>query len=603
MLNGSNIRSLLINRRQFLIAVNCFGIATTLAHAGSTAANSTHWSFQPLVVVAPPEQANSPWAKSAIDGFVLEKLEEQHLTPQAEADRHTLIRRVTAGLTGLPPSTKVIKTFVTDPSPLAYENLVDRLLDNEHYGERWARHWLDVARFGESDGILTVDEDKVRKAAWKYRDAVIRAFNADLPFDRFVRYQFVAPPQNDEADYKELRQFIHLGTRLQNNANPNDKQFHRLDDMVSTTGSAFLATTFGCARCHDHPVDPMTTEEYYQFTAIFFDQFKEMPKASAKKIPLYITEPRVLNKGSWSSPGKQVDPGFLRVLMRKPTEHWRREGTSKMEALANWLTDPENGAGMQLARVMVNRLWHHHFGRGLVSTPNDFGALGSNPTHPELLDWLAARLIENGWRLKPIHRLILTSAVYRQAGATDKAPLEVDADNQWLWHRRAQRLEAEMIRDRLLSTAGMLRTEMSGPSISIGNFKKPVEDTPDSWRRSIYLQVHRSARHPTLSLFDPPITGRSVGARTTAAAPEGALFALNSPLVWNLAEHFAKRVDREAGTDPMDKIQHTYLLALSRPPSPEELEIGFNLLDPDSDRSLIDYCHLILGLNEFIYVQ
>ncbi len=576
-------------------------VVCTCSLAEGAESESSHWCFQPLADVEPP--VGSHWNKTAVDGFIEAKLNENDLRPQGEADRHTLIRRLTAGLTGLPPTLNEIKTFVDDGSRDAYGKLVDRLLASPHFGERWGRHWLDVARYGESDGILTVNEDKIRGNAWKYRDAVIRAINADLPFDRFVRYQLAGASESEEA-YKELRQFVHLGTRLQNNADPNDKMFHRLDDMVSTTGNAFLAVTFGCARCHDHPVDPMTTEEYYEFTASFFDQFKQEPKASAKKIPLYITEPRVLVKGSWAQPGPTVDPGYLRVLMKKPSDHWRRDGRGNMEALADWITDVENGAGVQLARVMVNRLWHHHFGRGLVSTPNDFGALGAEPTHPELLDWLAAQLIENGWRLKPIHRLIVTSAVYRQSGATDTAALETDADNQWLWHWRPQRLEAEAIRDRLLSVAGVLDKRMFGESAFIGAYKKPKDDTPDTWRRSIYLQAHRTVPHPTLSLFDPPITERSMGRRTTGASPEGALFALNSPLVWDLAARFAKRVEGEAGSNVDEQIRRAYMLALSRPPSDEETKVGRDLLKKESRaRALVEYGHLILGLNEFIYIH
>jgi hypothetical protein len=532
-----------------------------------------------------------------IDGFVAEKLREQGLERQAEADRHTLLRRLTADVTGLPPNIEEMATFVSDDTSDAYGKRVDHLLDDPRFGERWGRHWLDVARFGESDGTLTVNEDKVREDAWKYRDAVIRAFNADLPFDQFVRYQISGSP---DPDYQALKQFIHLGTRLQNNADPNDKMFHRLDDMVATTGNAFLATTFGCARCHDHPVDPMTTEEYYQFTAIFFDQFKEEAKASKKPIALRITEPRVLKKGSWLTPGERVDPAFLRTSMAKPAEHWQRDAASKLDALADWITDVEHGAGKQLARVIVNRLWHHHFGRGIVATPNDFGQLGAQPTHPELLDWLAGELIENGWRLKHIHRLILNSASYRQRGATDPAALAVDADHRWLWQRRPQRLEAEIIRDRLLSVAGALKPEMFGPSLSIGEYKKPVEDTPEKWRRSIYLQSHRTVRHPTLSLFDPPDSERSTGNRNTGTAPEGALFALNSPLVWELAGRFAKRVESEIGDDPVAQVGRAYLHALSRPPRKEELEFSLTLLE---NGTLADFCHVLLGLNEFIYVH
>ena len=262
----------------------------------ANAAEKLHWSLSPIKIAAVNDSGN-PWIKNPIDQFVLAKLKEKNLRPQPEADRYTLMRRLHAGLTGILPDLEEINSFINTESDNAYTELVEKLLEDPHYGEKWARHWLDVARYGESDGILTVNEDRIRQNAWKYRDAVINSFNNDLPFDLFVKYQL--NPQSDKisSEYRELRQFIHLGTRLQNNADPNDRQFHRLNDMVSTTGSAFLGFTFGCARCHDHPVDPMSTEEYYQFTSIFFDQFNENPIASSKKIPLKITEPRVLIKG------------------------------------------------------------------------------------------------------------------------------------------------------------------------------------------------------------------------------------------------------------------------------------------------------------------
>jgi len=533
----------------------------------------------------------------SIDNFVAVKLHENGLERQPEADRFTLLRRLSADLTGLPPSIEEMEAFFADESPDAYQKSVDRLLDDPRFGERWGRHWLDVARFGESDGILTVNEDKVRGEAWKYRDAIIRAVNADLPFDQFVRYQLSG---GSDPDYQALKQFIHLGTQLQNNADPNDKMFHRLDDMVATTGSAFLATTFGCARCHDHPVDPMTTKEYYQFTAIFFDQFKQEAKASKKRITLRITEPQVLKKGSWLTPGETVAPGYLRIMMRKPADYWQKDAPSKLDALASWITDVEHGAGKQLARVIVNRLWHHHFGRGIVATPNDFGELGARPSHPKLLNWLAEELINNGWHLKHIHRLILTSATYRQGAASDPAALALDADNLWLWQRRPLRLEAEIIRDRLLSVAGVLKPKMFGQSLSIGAYKKPVEDTPDKWRRSVYLQTHRTVRHPTLNLFDPPDSERSTGSRNTGTSPEGALFALNSPLVWDLAGHFAQRVQSEVGDDPTAQVRRAYQLALSRPPREDEFDFSVTVIQ---NGTLTDFCHVLLGLNEFIYVH
>ncbi|MBT4225091.1 MAG: DUF1553 domain-containing protein [Opitutae bacterium] len=445
---------------------------------------------------------------------------------------------------------------------------------------------------------MTVNEDKPRSNAWRFRDAVIRALNEDLPFDQFARLHF-AP----DHKYKELGQFIHLGTRLQNNSNPNDKQFHRLDDMVATTGTAFLGISFGCARCHDHPVDPMTSEEYYQFTAIFWDQVNEAPKASRKSIPIEIKEPRVLRQGNWRMPSQTVQSGFLRVLSRREHSNWKRSDENELVALGDWLTDTEYGAGELLARVIVNRLWHHHFGQGLVKTPNEFGKLGEPPSHPLLLDYLARELIAEEWRLKPIHRLILKSAVYRQSGSTDTVPMKVDANNRLLWHWRPSRLEAEAVRDTLLATAGVLKTQMYGPSISIGHARKEVRDEPKSWRRSIYLQAHRSAKHPTLSLFDPPDYSRSVGARTTGVTPNGALFAMNAPFVWELAGHLAKRLRTEVDDESTALVNHLYLLALSRPPRLEELEIGRELLGNKNADPLRHYCHMVLGLNELIFVN
>ena len=540
-------------------------------------------------------------AATPVDEFVLSKLREQGLTSQREADRYTLIRRVSAGLTGLPPSRVELEAFVADDRPDAYRRMVNRYLDDPGYGVRWARHWLDVARFGETDGILNVNNDKLRKDAWKYRDAVVNAFNADLPFDEFVRGQLFGLSVAAQPDIAELQQFAHLGTHLQDNDNPNDRQFHRLDDMVATVGSAFLGLTFGCARCHDHPVDPMSTEEYYQFTAFFFDQFEELPMAGKRPVALVIKEPRVLQKGSWSTPGKKVDPGFLQVLMKRPASHWLTDGKPNLEALADWITDTSDGAGMQLARVIVNRVWHHHFGRGLVKTPNDFGKLGDKPSHPEFLDWLAAYLIDHEWRIKSLHRVILNSDVYRQAAATDVRAVAKDADNRWLWQRRPQPLNAETIRDRLLCVAGVLRNEMGGPSLPVGNHKKSIPEHPERWRRSIYLQVNRTAKPATLNLFEPANHEKSVGARNTGSSPDSALFALNSPFSWSLASHFANRIIADVGSDRDRQIEHGYLLALSRPPTAEEKSIGRQLLQQSG--SLMEYCHVILALNEFIYIQ
>ena len=286
--------------------------------------------------------------------------------------------------------------------------------------------------------------------------------------------------------------------------------------------------------------------------------------------------------------------------------------------LASWLTDVEHGAGALLARVIVNRLWQHHFGRGIVSTPNDFGRLGTEPTHPALLDWLASKLIQEGWRFKPIHRLMMNSAVYRQAASTELAQAQHDAYNEYLWHRRPLRMEAEVIRDHMLSVSGALRTNMYGPSTSIGSRKEPFKDTPDTWRRSVYLMSPRFILHPVLKIFDLPDNTQSVGLRDISTTPSSTAFTLNAPFVWEQAKRFAQRVRDRVGGDPGRQIESAYRIALSRPPTVEEREIGLSFLgqrragsleaskEPgslDARSPLVQYCHAVMSLNEFIYVH
>ena len=594
-----------------------------------------HWAFLPLGPVDPPGVSKAgpdqaAWTDSAIDRFVLAKLRETQLHASPEADRPTLIRRAYFDLIGLPPEPAEVEAFVRDTSAAPFRQLVDRLLTSPHYGERWGRHWLDAARFGESLGAHEQD-NAIREDAYRYRDAVIRAFNDDLPYDEFVRYQVAGTPDSFPPWRRDLGMFVQIGTSLSKTDNPNDRKFHRLDDMVSATGQAFLALTIGCARCHDHKIDPITAEEYYQLTAVFFDEAEVKPDAGGKYIPLEVTTPHLLAGGSWRRPVKPVEPGFLRVLMRDglSPKNWRpppesghgleaQSEASKLGMLANWLTDVEHGAGALLARVIVNRLWQHHFGRGIVSTPNDFGKLGTEPTHPALLDWLASELIREGWQLKPIHRLIMNSATYKQAAGTDLAQARHDAFNEYLWHRRPLRMEAEVIRDHMLSVSGSLRTNTYGPSTPIGDRKEPFRDTPDTWRRSVYLMSPRFNLHPVLKIFDPPDNTQSIGLRDVSTTPSSTAFMLNAPFVWEQAERFAQRVRDRAGGDPGLQIESVYQIALSRPPTAEEREIGLSFLGRrgadasdagkqsghlDAPSPLVRYCHSVMSLNEFIYVH
>jgi hypothetical protein len=601
----------------FLLSSIGFGM-TTAPSAEESPAGDEHWAFRPLERATPPVVADG-WTRTPIDRFILEKLHERRLTPTSEADRRTLIRRASLDLLGLPPSPRQVQDFVENASESAYEDLIDELLKNAHYGERWGRHWLDVARFGESEGS-NPEEDRPRNDSYKYRDAVIKAFNRDLPYDEFVSMQVSGRGLDGDSPLAgDLVQFVELGTRLQRNSHPNDKKLHILDDMVSATGSAFLGLTIGCARCHDHKLDPITSEEYYRLTAVFFDLAKVSDRVGSNAVKL-LREPHLLAGGSWRRPVRKVAPGFVQVLMRGEcrSETWLDPGgadgdgtsssrRSPRQALGRWLTDVEHGAGTLLARVIVNRVWQHHFGRGIVDTPNDFGRLGEPPTHPELLDWLAADLIRGGWRLKPLHRLIMTSAAYRQASGGRWA--EVDRDNKWIWEYRTRRLEAEAIRDTILSVSGSLKTDMFGPSIKIGSAKKPYVEKPEHWRRSVYLMSPRFVTHPVLRVFDAANTFQSQAARIVSTTPRSALFLLNAAFVRKQAELLADRVTREAGSDAAAQVEHLYKIAFSRPPTTEERILGMSFLATSNDsqgsdgrRGLVNYCHAIMGLNEFIYV-
>ena len=581
----------------------------------SLSAGRNHWSFQPLQQFRPPVAADSRWNRNPIDRFVAQRLAQKGLTPSDSANRATLVRRIYFDLIGLPPPPEQVQAFMDDTSANVPAKLVDELLASEHYGERWGRHWLDVARFGESEGSDLV-ANAIRPDAYRYRDAVIRAFNQDIPWNEFVALQVAGRGLSTESPLAaDLGQFPHLGTRLEGSADPNDKMFHRLDDMVATTGTAFLGLTIGCARCHNHKIDPVTAEEYYRLTAVFFDQVREAPKAGKRTRQLQVTEPHLLAAGSWKRPVRKVTPGFVQVLMSgdAESEDWittTSDGKANLRmSLARWLTDTERGAGHLLARVIVNRVWQHHFGRGIVDTPNDFGFLGSSPTHPELLDWLAGEFIRNGWRVKPLHRLILSSATWQQSASDQWS--QVDAGNQWLWQYQPRRMEGEIVRDNILSVSGSLKTQMFGRSIPVGSLRgKKFQETPETWRRSVYLMVPRFESHPFLKVFDAVENVNSVGARTVSTTPSAALYMLNAPFVWDQAERMAKRVEQHENSIPGEQVRYLYQLMFARNPTNQELELGVLFLDSESaptggeQRStLVRYCHVLLGLNEFIYVR
>ena len=487
------------------------------------------WGFKRLWRPEVPRVKDSAWVRTPIDAFIGSGLERVGLAPAAPAERRVLIRRVAFDIHGLPPTPEELDAFARDARPDAYEKLVERLLASPHYGERWGRHWLDLARYADSDGQ---EADADRPTAYRYRDFVIRALNDDLPYDTFVRRQLAGDeyePDHPEAiaatGFLTAGPHAALPVRLLEEERIRER-YNELDDILSATGTAFLGLSMGCARCHDHKYDPIPMRDYYRMLAAFnAGERAEVPllppaeipawrksqrewearleaakkggdkaairRAEAEKppeVPLALVhadfgpEPQeswLLERGDFHFPKERVQLGFLSALTRdRPAEAYladarkkgvRRDTTYQRRAMAEWITDTERGAGALLARVMVNRVWQWHFGEGLVRTTNDFGRRGEAPSHPELLEWLASEFVRGGWRLKPLHRRILLSSAYRQGNEYRPKAAKVDPENRLLWRRSLRRLEAESFRDALLAVAGTLNPRMYGPA-----FKPPI---------------------------------------------------------------------------------------------------------------------------------
>jgi hypothetical protein len=634
-----------------------------------TDADRQWWSFQPVRRTAVPRIHNSEFRmQNAIDVFVEEKLKSNGLTPSAEADRHTLIRRLSFDLVGLPPTLDEAIAFENDNRPDAYERLVDRLLASPQYGERWARHWLDVVRFAQSNGY---ERDSEKPLAWRYRDYVIRALNQDKPYDQFLIEQLAGDELEPVTDDSlSATGYYRLGVWDDEPDDGKQAKADEFDDIVSTTASAMLGLTLGCARCHDHKFDPIAQEDYYSFTAFFHNIhlygkvadvvgggqpvdkegiFRKLPSGDGETLCVREHDeapPKsfVYVRGNAHTPGKEVQPRFVEVLsqrkrdvapqaqqeLRPPTSHGRRL------ALAEWIASRENPL---TARVAVNRLWQHHFGRGIVATPSDFGHTGTKPSHPELLDYLASEFVGNGWGVKRLQRQMVESAAYRQnssaecgmrntethAGAATEiphsaipTPHSIDPDNTLLWRQNLRRLEAEAIRDAVLAASGELNSQMGGRGVfptlppevlakqsrpGNGWDKSPVSQQA---RRSIYIFVKRTLGVPLLESFDAaspdtPIAQRSI----TTVAPQ-ALIMLNSDFLNQQAAALARRIKSSACCDPSGQIEALYEYVLSREPSQREIDIALNFIqrwDDHDERTIAELCKLVLNLNEFVYID
>jgi len=726
------------------------------------AAARDYWAFKlPVQVPVPPASAQF---QNPIDRLLEQARRHKGLTPAPRAVRATLLRRAYLDLVGLPPSPAETAAFLADDHPDAWPRVIDALLASPHYGERWGRHWLDVARYADSSGF---EQDYDRPNAWRYRDYVIRAFNADKPYSDFLKEQIAGDELETSTDDTLIATgFLRAGPRVAFREKDNpERRYEYLDDLIATTGRGVLGLTIQCARCHNHKFDPIPQRDYYRLEASFFgyvettrplvppaeaeayersireidareaplkaeikkieapyrkrlteDAYKRFPDhvqraiakpdqertagerllaqqvienvnigssaidpvmtredAARKKrlaaqiaalektrpapIPLaeIVTDgdyrfapdgegdevvgcPRCrisdaktgsflhagpgryqvppsyfLIRGDANARGALMKPGFITVATygNPPTEIPPADGrtSGRRRALAQWLASPQNPL---TARVIVNRIWHHHFGRGIVATLDNFGKMGDQPTHPELLDWLAVEFMNRGWSIKAIHRLIMTSEAYQMASAyDDQVDREKDPQNQFLWRYRTQRLDAEIVRDSILTASGSINLAVGGPpvfpplpkelltSVSHGIWKSEP-DGPDVWRRSVYVYRRRGLAFPMFQVFDLPEQNVSAGARTVSTVPTQALMLLNDPFVLRQAALFADRVKKEAGDDPASQIDLAYRIALTRPPSRTELTVAS---DAVRKQSLVDLTHVLMNLNEFVYMR
>ena len=762
------------------------------------------WPFEKPVKRDPPKVSNHAWVRNPIDAFVLKKLEENDIPPAPPAAKRVLARRVYLDLVGMPPAAEEMEAYLADSSPDAYEKLIDKLLADPRYGERWGRHWLDLVRYGETSGL---EGDGAIGNAWRYRDWVIQAFNDDMPYDRFVALQLAGADEHSKTrnNYQPDIQghiplgFLRVAPWDRSNLVAEEVRQNYLSEVTTATGSIFLGLTLGCARCHDHKYDPIPMKDFYRMQAFFqavqvenvtvpykdkafaaraeekikeyeerlkngpeklalddfekamlaklvaarkaqpaekewkaedlrlelrresgkiftaedrlrhadllddanrtldpderaaldafekkllvklkagyaaglldprtrFDQLKledvraelgretstvftagerERHRALSNEIEVLrrrlerwrpealtvrnvpgppagpmITPTRILNRGDYRQPGEEVRPGFLSAITGNsepaeldndryrqfPTRGWRT-------TLARWIVSEDNPLA---ARVMVNRIWQHHFGAGIVATPSDFGANGARPTHPELLDWLAVTFREQGWSVKELHRLMLSSNTYRQSSDNQAAQQNTkDPENKLLWRMNRRRLEAEAIRDSILFMSGRLKREMGGPSVfpplpeDLADFARygrtgglmwePNEKEEDALRRSVYIFQRRSLPLPMMASFDALPFSESCERRSATTTPLQALSMMNGDLVHEEASHLARRAEREAGAGFREQVARAFRIVLNREPSAEELKRSAEL-----GSGLEAVCRVLLNSNEFLYVD
>jgi hypothetical protein len=617
------------------------------------ASDRDHWAYRPVTRPKVPAIKDGGWTASPIDCFVLARLEDRSWKPNPAAQRGQLMRRVFLDVVGLPPTSEEQRRYLADTSAEAWDRLIDRLLADPGYGERWGRHWLDLVRYAETNGY---ERDAAKPDVWKYRDWVIDSLNADKPYDRFVLEQ-IAGDELADASVETIiaTGFNRLGPWDDEPADPEQDRFDQLDDIVRTTSQTFLGLTLGCARCHNHKFDALTMHDYYRMVAVF-DPLKRpqngrIELAQPVTAPLrcagasapsgyFLYEPspkppitHLLLRGRASAPGPVVVGGVPAVLVpQQPAFEKPNERTSRRRiSLARWLVADRNPL---TARVIVNRVWQHHFGQGIVRTPSDFGVMGAPPSHPELLDWLTDWFVHDAhWSLKRLHRLILTSSTYQMSKQVRPEYAAKDPENERFWRFPYQRLEVEAIRDSMLAANGSLRRTMHGPSIHLAIPEEALEGSSDpgtTWpafqereaaRRTVYALVKRSLVVPMLEVLDLCDTTRSAERRTTTSVPTQALTLLNGDETNRQARHLAERLERDADDDPAFQIERAFQLTLCRSATTEEsrefrtylireartiaAEAPPSMKPTRADwarrESLVRLCRAILNLNEFVY--
>jgi len=584
-----------------------------------------HWAYRPLIMPTLPSVVHTDLVRTDIDRFVLSKLEAAQASLSPQADAGTLIRRITFDLIGLPPTPDEVQAFrtaFTANADAAYEALVDRLLESPHYGEKQAQQWLDLARFAETDGF---EHDKERSESWQYRDWVINALNRDLPYDDFVSLQIAGDELAPKTDAIATG-FLFAGPDMPDTNFQDERRHLLLNDITGTIGSALLGVTIGCAQCHDHPYDPVSQADFYRLRA-FFDNlppFKRDKQLGPRMAEQGTTVPisTVCIRGDHQRPGPIVKAAFPRIANPANIEPFPAEvpnSSGRRTALARWITQPSNGLFL---RTTVNRLWQDHFGNGIAATSNDLGTEGAAPSHPELIDWLAAQLPRMGWRLKTMHKMIVMSATYRQASASSaqsSASVPDDSQNTLLAHFPRRRLSGEELRDAMLQACGLLNEKAGGPSVllklpdevSSTLLKKQIAVTPDlteHYRRSIYVFARRNLRLPMFDLFDRPDALLSCSRRNETVTATQALTMFNSEFSMSIARQLAANVLAQS-KEPDAIASAATWNCLNREPSTDEMRLGVAFLQDESkiagsqEQAVVDYCLALLNSNAFGFID